>query len=60
MPRDNFQSPKEKTSAACAIRASIGRQLRATYAPEVSEPLPQPLLELLRRLSDRDDKKVAC
>jgi hypothetical protein len=56
MPREIFQSPREKTSAARAIRTNIGRQLRASYAPELTKPLPQRLTELLRRLADRDDK----
>lgn len=56
MPREIFQSPKEKNSAARAIRTGIGRQLRATYAPELAKPLPERLIELLRRLAERDDK----
>jgi hypothetical protein len=55
MPREIFQSPKEKTAATRAIRSNIGRQLRATYAPELAKPLPERLTELLRRLAKRDD-----
>ena len=57
MLREPFQSPKEKTSAARAIRTKIGRQLRASYAPDVAKPLPKHLAELLRRLAARDDKE---
>jgi hypothetical protein len=56
MQRETFQSPKEKTSAARAIRTNLGRQLRASYAPELAKPLPQRLTELLRRLAERDDR----
>ncbi len=59
MPREIFQSPKEKTAATRAIRSNIGRQLRATYASELAKPLPERLTELLRRLAKRDDK-AAC
>jgi hypothetical protein len=58
MPRE-FQSSQEKKSAARAIRADIGRQLRASYAPELAKPLPQRLTELLRRLA-KTDGKAAC
>lgn len=56
MPREIFQSPQEKASAARAIRTNIGRQLRANYAPDVVKPLPRRLADLLRRLAERDDK----
>lgn len=56
MPREIFQSPKEKNSEARAMHTGIGRQLRATYAPDLAKPLPERLIELLRRLSERDDK----
>jgi anti-sigma factor NepR-like protein len=56
MPREPFQSAKEKTSESGAIRSNIGRQLRTTYAPDVAKPLPKRLVELLRRLAERDDK----
>src|ERR1700694_6013338 len=49
MPREAFQSPHEKKSAARAVRTNIGRQLRAKYAPDVVKPLPQHLVELLHR-----------
>ena len=56
MPREIFQSPKERNSAARAMRANIGRQLRATYAPDLAKPLPERLIKLLLRLAERDDK----
>jgi hypothetical protein len=56
MPRETFQSPQEKKSAARAIRTNIGRQLRANYAPDLQKPMPQRLLELLHRLAESDDK----
>jgi hypothetical protein len=59
MPRDVFQSPKEKDAASRAIRANIGRQLRSNYAPDLAKPLPKRLMELLRRLAERNDK-AAC
>src|ERR1700730_12703492 len=56
MPREAFQSCNEKKSATRAARTNIGRQLRANYAPDLAKPLPQRLVELLRRLAERDDK----
>ena len=56
MPREAFQSRHEKKSATRAVRTNIGRQLRANYAPDLAKPLPQRLVELLRRLAERDDK----
>jgi hypothetical protein len=58
MPRETFQSPQEKSSAARAIRTHLGHQLRATYKPELEKPLPQRLADLLRRLTERD--KAIC
>jgi hypothetical protein len=51
-----FQSSREKTSSTRAIRSQIGGQLRARYELDLAKPLPVRLLELLRRLGDRDDK----
>ena len=56
MPREIFQSSQEKKSARRAIRTNLGRQLRASYAPDVAKPLPKRLADLLRRLAERDDK----
>jgi hypothetical protein len=56
MSPTNFQSRAEKASESSAIRARIGRQLRATPEPDLEEPLPARLTELLRRLAQRDKR----
>lgn len=58
MPREIFQSPQEKKSARRAIRTNLGRQLRASYDPDLARPLPKRLAELLRRLAECDDKAL--
>jgi hypothetical protein len=53
-----FQSSREKAVSTRAIRSQIGGQLRVRYKPDLTKPLPTRLLELLRRLGERDDKST--
>ena len=47
---------KSMTDAACRaeVITYLGRQLQAIYAPAVSDPLPERMQELLRRIGALD------
>jgi hypothetical protein len=48
------RSPDDKRQDAGAIRTVIGDRLNGYYRHLVHEPLPEKLVELLRRLEDRE------
>lgn len=55
----SFQSRREKAAESKAIRARIGRELRATYEPDLKTPMSGRLRTLLYRLAERDKRNRA-
>jgi hypothetical protein len=50
---------QEKTRCRRAIQRAIGEQLRAIYEPQLNEPLPLPLSELVNELSRGDNENLS-
>lgn len=51
------QSERDKIIAARARQRAIGRELRRMFDDVVQEPIPQDMLELLRKLDDSGQDK---
>jgi len=49
-----FMSSREKAACQREIRVTIGRQLRAFYDRQLSEPVPDRLADLVERLGSRE------
>jgi hypothetical protein len=47
----------EEERARVRIRTAIGRRIGAACDRVVREPLPERIVELLRRLEDRDERR---
>ncbi|MGD9740115.1 MAG: NepR family anti-sigma factor [Bauldia sp.] len=54
-PRRQLKTKGDKRRADPAVSAAIGSKLRAVYDEVLSEPVPQGLADLVKRLSSNTD-----
>jgi Anti-sigma factor NepR len=54
----NEEKPNEKSRAIRARQRAIGRELRRMYDDVAQEPIPDELMDLLRKIDEAEASKI--